>query len=633
LKVAFTDMTTGTPTAWRWSFGDNTHSTARNPVHIYNKTGKYAVSLTVWNDAGCNTSIKSYYIVVGSSPAQIASPTVNETQITSNISIKEFPAIYGDRIVWQDYRNGSPGNSSWDIYMYDLSTSNETRITTNESWQENPEIYGDRIVWEDGRSGKNDIYMYNISTLKEILITNDESDNTHPAIYGDKIVWEERREGRNHDICMYTISTREEIRITNGESNNIHPAIYGDRIVWERCSGGQHDICMYTISTRKVTQITKNGKAYSPAIYGNRILWEDHRLADKYDLSSSDIFKYDLCTHRETQISTSGRASNSAIFGDRIVWQDFRNGNDDIYVYDLSTSKEIRITTNNSEQEFPVIFGDRIVWQDYRNVPYKPYIYMGTISYPPVAAFSVLPISRKAPLAVTFTDISTGSPTAWNWSFGDETANSTQKNPLHTYSAAGNYTMSLTVTNAAGSNTTTKSAYIKVTEPTPIPVANFSSDITSGNAVLNVAFTDTSTGSQNAWNWSFGDGTINSTVRNPVHTFNKAGNFTVSLTVRNEAGSNSVTKPNYIVVNALKPLTAAFAASKVSGKAPLTVTFTDKSTGSPTFWSWNFGDKSTSSARNPVHKYSKAGKYTIALRVNNAAGSNSATKAGYIIVK
>ena len=410
LNVAFTDMTTGTPTAWRWSFGDNNYSTFKNPVHTYNKTGKYTVSLTVWNDAGCNIAKKSCYIVVGSSPAQSASPTVNETQITSNVSTKEFPAIYGDRIVWQDYRNGYPENASWDIYMYDLSTSNETRITTNASWQENPEIYGDRIVWEDGRSGKNDIYMYNISTLEEIRITNDESDNTHPAIYGDKVVWEERRDGRNHDICMYTISTRKETRITNGESDNIHPAIYDDRIVWERCTGGQHDICMYTISTRKVTQITKNGKAYNPAIYGNKILWEDHRLADEYDLSSSDIFKYDLCTHRETKISTSGRASNSAIYGDRIVWHDFRNGNDDIYMYDLSTSREIQVTTNKSEQEFPAIFGDRIVWQDYRNVPYKPNIYMGSISYPP-AAFCASPISGKAPLEVTFTDISRGSPT------------------------------------------------------------------------------------------------------------------------------------------------------------------------------------------------------------------------------
>jgi beta propeller repeat protein len=337
------------------------------------------------------------HIVVRIAPAKSILPIVNETQITTNVSYKEFPSIYGDRIVWQDYRNGYLGNASWDIYMYDITTSKEIRITTNESWQENPEIFGDRIVWEDGRNGNRDIYMYNISTRTETQITDDELDNTHPAIYGDKIVWEERRDAGNHDICMYSISARKEIRIINGESDNIHPAIYGDRVVWERHDGENHDVFMYTISTCKVTQITKNGKACNPAIYVDRIVWEDHRLADeydlsssdiyKYDLSSSDIYKYDLSTNRETQVSTSGRAHNSAIYGDRIVWYDFRNGNDDIYMYNMSTSREIQITTNMSEQEFPAIFGDRVVWQDYRNVPYNPDVYMGSISYPYMAAF------------------------------------------------------------------------------------------------------------------------------------------------------------------------------------------------------------------------------------------------------
>jgi PKD repeat protein len=81
------------------------------------------------------------------------------------------------------------------------------------------------------------------------------------------------------------------------------------------------------------------------------------------------------------------------------------------------------------------------------------------------------------------------------------------------------------------------------------------------------------------------------------------------------------------------PPVAAFSASSVSGKKPLTVKFTDKSTRSPTSWSWNFGDKSTSTAKNAVHKYTKAGKYTVSLTVKNAAGSNTAKKTKYITVK
>ena len=78
---------------------------------------------------------------------------------------------------------------------------------------------------------------------------------------------------------------------------------------------------------------------------------------------------------------------------------------------------------------------------------------------------------------------------------------------------------------------------------------------------------------------------------------------------------------------------AAFFACPTSGKAQLTVKFTDKSTGSPTSWYWNFGDKCTSTARNPIHKYTKPGKYTVILTVKNAAGCNTLKKSNYITVR
>jgi len=244
----------------------------------------------------------------------------------------------------------------------------------------------------------------------------------------------------------------------------------------------------------------------------------------------------------------------------------------------------------------------------------------------PIAAFSASPTSGKAPLTVAFTDKSTGSPTKWKWSFGDGTS-STSKNPKHKYSKAGKYTVKLTATNAAGSNTVTKTNYIKVITK---PVAGFSATPTSGKAPLTVAFTDKSTGLPAKWKWSFGDGT-SSKAQNPKHKYSKAGKYTVKLTATNAAGSNTVTKTNYIKV-VTKPV-AGFSATPTSGKAPLTVAFTDKSTGLPAKWKWSFGDGTSSTTQNPKHKYSKAGKYTVKLTATNAAGSNTVTKTNYITVK
>lgn len=78
---------------------------------------------------------------------------------------------------------------------------------------------------------------------------------------------------------------------------------------------------------------------------------------------------------------------------------------------------------------------------------------------------------------------------------------------------------------------------------------------------------------------------------------------------------------------------AAFEATPVSGKAPLTVVFTDQSTNNPTTWLWDFGDGINSAEQNPEHTYQEAGDFTVQLTVSNDFGSDTKTKADYIEVE
>ena len=90
---------------------------------------------------------------------------------------------------------------------------------------------------------------------------------------------------------------------------------------------------------------------------------------------------------------------------------------------------------------------------------------LGSAPAPPNASFTASPTSGQAPLAVQFTDTSSGSPTAWAWDFGDG-ATSTAENPQHTYAAAGTYTASLTASNAGGSSAPATTT-INVSAPPP----------------------------------------------------------------------------------------------------------------------------------------------------------------------
>ncbi len=78
--------------------------------------------------------------------------------------------------------------------------------------------------------------------------------------------------------------------------------------------------------------------------------------------------------------------------------------------------------------------------------------------------------------------------------------------------------------------------------------------------------------------------------------------------------------------------TANFSAGPTSGKAPLTVGFTDKSTGAITSWSWDFGDNSNSTLQNPSHTYAKPGAYTVTMIVTGPGGSDDEIKTDYVVV-
>ena len=91
------------------------------------------------------------------------------------------------------------------------------------------------------------------------------------------------------------------------------------------------------------------------------------------------------------------------------------------------------------------------------------------VEQPPVSDFAATPQSGNAPLAVSFTDLSTNIPTAWMWNFGDGDT-STLQNPTHTFAGAGAYTVTLTASNNFGSDTQVKTNFITVTQPTEVLV-------------------------------------------------------------------------------------------------------------------------------------------------------------------
>jgi PKD repeat protein len=238
----------------------------------------------------------------------------------------------------------------------------------------------------------------------------------------------------------------------------------------------------------------------------------------------------------------------------------------------------------------------------------------------PVANFSQAPAGD---MAIQFTDSSTSSSggiTGWMWDFGDG-ATSTEQNPTHTYGAAATYNVTLTVTDAAGSNSAAQT--VSIAAPMQPPVANFSTTPAGDLTIQALDASTSSSGGITAWLWSFGDGAT-STEQNPTHTYAAANSYTIELTVTDAGGTNTTSQ----TINVAAPAQPAVANFSAAPAGDLAIQFTDTSTSSTgiTSWQWDFGDGNTSTDQNPLHTYAAPGDYNVTLTVTDSVGSQPASQ-------
>jgi PKD repeat protein len=293
----------------------------------------------------------------------------------------------------------------------------------------------------------------------------------------------------------------------------------------------------------------------------------------------------------------------------------------------------------------------------------------------PVAHFNANPQSGSVPLTVTFTDTSTGFPSSWQWNFGDGSATSNLQNPTHTFSAIRSYSVTLTVGNSAGTSSTSKiivaTAVPVTTSPTqtttttptggqsnggvPVVPMNLHGNVYVGNpptaAPIGTTIEARGTGVMQVQGVNpvtitvagvYGDDPKNDALGVEGNGIPEGApiQFYVDGSLaqcyyngvwQNSFPFQSATIQSLDLRTSFAP-TAAFSGGPLSGTPPLSVQFTDESSGSPTQWAWNFGDNSVSTSQNPSHVYRAIGQYTVTLTVLNEFGNNTATRQNYVFV-
>lgn len=490
---------------------------------------------------------------------------------------------------WQwsyPFQSGSVTELSMRIINNSGEMTGTESILSVATWgtsQEYPAIWEDRVVWSDWRSGNPQIYYYNTTSGEEKQISANTTSAETPDIWENIIVWQDWRD-QNYDIYMYNLLTGEETQVTQDLSDQYHPCVSGNTIVWEDFRDGESYIYSYDIATGQEKKCTEFlSYEFNLAVFDTIIVWDDWRN------ENYDIYMYDLATGIETQITDDPSDQvNPAVYEGSIVWKDSRDEKSQIYLYNLTTKEEERISGDNGPYAAPAIHGNYVVYVDGSG-------------YFDISLYDTR--NGKECRITESEDSAESKPDIW----GNRIVWCDGRNSDFEYDIFL-YTLGMDM---------------------PPLKADFSTNISTGDVPLNVRFKDLSTGSITGYRWDFGDGT-SSSEQNPVHTYTEYGNYTPVLTVHNPCQRDAVIKTD-IICAGTAPV-PGFTANRTCGIAPLTVSFNQSSSGSPSSFHWNFGDGTDSDEQNPEHTYCTPGIYPVCLYVENVFGNSTLEKTDYISV-
>lgn len=255
----------------------------------------------------------------------------------------------------------------------------------------------------------------------------------------------------------------------------------------------------------------------------------------------------------------------------------------------------------------------------------------------PTSSFTSTDRSGCPPHTVHFQNTSIyGAGVVFLWEFGDpnSTGTSDSLNPSHSYTASGQYTVTLTVTDATGSNVKVETNFVIVFNTPNANYTTISDTVCSGVPLIFNDATTLGDAPLVQWQWSFNDGSSTDSLSgsSASHTYNNVTtlikNFSPVLTVRDGNGCKSI--HSGATLSVLPQPVAAITFVANSCTFPSTVTFTN--TGQqPHIHNWNFDDpgsgaNNTSTLDAPSHTYAAAGSYTVTL-VNGVNGCSASASA------
>ena len=491
LQVAFSDLSTNTPTSWAWDFQNDgsVDSTIKNPTFTYPSAGSYDVRLTVTNASGSDSKFVTGYVAVSSAPpAPVAIFTASPTDGTAPL-----------QVTFTDHSTGGPTSWAWDfqddgvtdstaqnpVFTYSAPGSYDVRLTVSNVGGSDSQVIGEFVVvGAPPPAPVADFSATPTSGTAPLSVTFSDASTNAPTSWA----WDFQNDGTvdstvQDPTFVYSAAGTYSVRLTAANAGGSDAETKTGIVVVGSGGGGSLTFVPDADSQVKSTSPTGN--------YGTAV---SLRLRNSSEIYRSYLkFTVSGLTGAPTGARVRLYVADSSPDGGRIhsvantwtetgiVWNNAPviSGTplSSVGAVTIGTWIEFDVSaavTGNGTYSFGILnnSSDSALYGSRESAD-SPELIVSTTQTtpPPVAGFTGVPTSGSAPLNVQFTDTSSSGPNAWAWDFqNDGTVDSTVRNPRFTYTSPGTYTVRLTASNSGGSNTLVRTSYVTIVAgPAPGP--------------------------------------------------------------------------------------------------------------------------------------------------------------------
>ena len=625
-SVQFTN-TSSNATAWFWDFGNGNYSTSEHPVNIYLTTGFFSVKLVARNASGQADSVTHTGMISTSSAPVVNFSASSTTQCLENsvISFTNLSSNY-DSCIW-DFGDGvtsqitnpvhqymSPGVYTVTLVAYNSSQGCSASLSKNSfiNILSNPAATFSANITSTCNANETISFQSQASSAISFQWQfGDGSSSNLPNpfhVYGVPGIYSVTLITSNQLGCSDTVTMPSYIEIRSNPVPSIQSAVplTSCNPVYASFSTPATGITAWSWNFGDTT--TSQLPAPAHAYYNSGTYSVNLQVTYANGCVNQNTINLTALPRPGSIYSVTnnqGCAPLNVNFtcatpapGYSYVWN-FGDGTTSAqsapaHVYTTAGIYTTGLTVTNS-------YGCSSQYVSGNNV----------IVSQPEATFTADDLAGCVPHTVNFNH-NGGGVYVYNWNFGDGTT-SVLQSPSHTYTAPGNYQVSLNISDASGCS-------VNYTLPGQVTISNGVNNFSPVTPITTCApFTvnlyDNSPATS-AWLWDFGDGS-SSNLQNTVHTYTDAGTYNVVLQTQS-AGNNCSQSVSPYAIYIIHGGYAEFDLTQTLCP-PFIATFTDQS-GNAVSWLWDFGDGSTSTQQHPVHVYALPGFYSVTLTITTADG-------------